>query len=344
VTGDRFAQILLAALVTLMTLRTAAASTVVLVHPQSPTATTEEAIVRVHGELVSAGFNVEVAPSLSLGNTLVALEQAAKAPGVDAVLAILGDASPDFIELWVVDRVTGKTTIRRLPNPGVSDRAAEGLAIRALELLRASLLEIAMASDNSPHVPTPPPVARLMEEALDPHTTARWSIEVGGNLLASPSGPLANVEPLLRVSRRFGSYGLARVSVSGLGTQARTDSASGASATALVNQEFAVIETGVRLRPHARIQPVFVVGAGALHVQAEGSALWPYQGQTAQRWSFLASAGAGMSFWIAHRYGCSAELQAQLAQPYPSIRFFGVEASHVGRPTLLLALSLLAWL
>lgn len=338
-TGVRLA--LLAALVTLMTLRTAAASTVVLVHPQTPTSTTAEAIVRVHGELVSAGFNVEVAPSLSLGNTLVALEQAARAPGVDAVLAILGDASPDSIELWVVDRVTGKTTIRRLPNPGISDRAAESLAIRALELLRASLLEIAMATDSAPHVSAPPPVARLMQETLDPRTSARWSVEVGGNLLASPSGPLANVEPLLRISRQFGSYWLARLSVSGLGTQARTDSTP---VTASVDQEFAVLETGVRLRPHARIQPVFVVGAGALHVQAEGRTTWPYQGQTAQRWSFLASAGAGVSFWIAHRYGFSAELQAQLAQPYPSIRFFGVEASHVGRPNLLLALSLLAWL
>jgi hypothetical protein len=141
----------------------------------------------------------------------------------------------------------------------------------------------------------------------------------------------------VRISRRFGSYALARLSVSGLGTQAKTDSA-------LVDQEFAVLEAGVRLRPHARIQPVFVLGAGALHVQAEGRVTWPYQGQTAQRWSFLASAGVGVSFWIAHRYGVAAELQAQLAQPYPSIRFFGVEALHVGRPNLLLALSLLAWL
>jgi hypothetical protein len=180
-----------------------------------------------------------------------------------------------------------------------------------------------------------------MQETLDPRTVARWSVEVGGNLLASPSGPLANIEPLLRISRRFGWYWLARLSVSGLGTQAKTDSTP---VTALVDQEFAVLETGVRLRPHARIQPVFVVGAGALHVQAEGRAIWPYQGETAQRWSFLASAGAGVSFWIAHRYGFSAELQAQLAQPYPSIRFFGVEVSHVGRPNLLLALSLLAWL
>lgn len=340
-TGVRFAQVPLAALVTLMTSRTAAASTVVLVHPETPTATMAEAIVRVHGELVSAGFDVEVTHSNSVANTLDALDQAARAPGVDAVLAILGDASPDSIELWVVDRVTGKISIRRLPNPGVSDRAAEALAIRALELLRASLLEIAMATDNTPHVSLPPPVARLMQDTLDPRGAARWLVEVGGNLLASTSGPLANVEPLLRISRRLGTYGLARLSLSGLGTQARTNSDSG---TALVDQEYAVIETGVRLRSRARIQPVFVVGAGALHVQAEGRVVWPYQGQTSQRWSFLASAGAGVSFWAGHRFGCAAELQAQLAQPYPSIRFFGVEASHVGRPNLLLALSLLAWL
>lgn len=339
-TGGRLAQVLLAALVILVTVRTAAASTVVLVHPESPTATTAEAIVRVHGELVSAGFNVEVA-ALSPSDMLVALEQVAKTPGVDAVVAILGDTSPDSIALWVVDRVTGKTTIRRLPNPGASDRAAESLAIRALELLRASLLEITMTTDDRSQFPPPPAVTRLMKETLDPRAVARWSIEAGGNLLTSPGGSLANVEPLLRVSRRFGSYWLARLSVSGLGTRGKTDSAFG---TALVDQEFAVVETGVRLRPNARIQPVFVVGAGTLRVQAEGRATWPYQGQTAQRWSFLASAGAGFSFWIAHRFGCAAELQAQLAQPYPSIRYFGVEISHVGRPNLLLAFSLLAWL
>jgi len=36
------------------------ASTVVLVRPANPTAITAEALVRMHGELVSAGFDVEI--------------------------------------------------------------------------------------------------------------------------------------------------------------------------------------------------------------------------------------------------------------------------------------------
>jgi len=164
---------------------------VILVRPANPKAVTAEALVRMHGELVSAGFDVQITASTPGADPRASLEQTASGNNVDAVVALLGDVSPGSVEVWVIDRVTGKSVVRRIPNQPESNRAAEILAIRAIELLRASLLEIAMAgSGELVVVAKPPPVAvtRFVDRALDSRRDSRWAIEVGGSGVASFDG------------------------------------------------------------------------------------------------------------------------------------------------------------
>ena len=72
----------------------------------------------------------------------------------------MGDVSPDSVEVWVIDKVTGKSVVRRVPFEPAAARASETLAFRAIELLRSSFLEIDLASHdrrNQPGTAPPPP-------------------------------------------------------------------------------------------------------------------------------------------------------------------------------------------
>jgi hypothetical protein len=96
--------------------------------------------VRLRAELVSLGFEVELALAPEVEPSRASLEQAAREAG--AVAALRVRASRAGVEVWVMDRVTSKTVLREVVFTGGDD---EGLvAVRAVELLRASLLEVAL--------------------------------------------------------------------------------------------------------------------------------------------------------------------------------------------------------
>ena len=338
------------ALLATMAAETGWAATVILVRPENPKAITAEALVRMHGELVSAGFDVQIMATTAGVDPRTSLEQTASGSNVDAVVAILGDATPGPVEVWVIDRVTGTSVVRRIPNQPESDRAAEILAIRAIELLRASLLEVAMAGGREPPiVPKPPPaeVTRFVDRALDSRRESRWAIEVGASGVASFDGVGPALLPIVRLDMALGSHVLMRATAAGLGTRARVQARSG---WADLAEQFGLIEVGVRLRPGRRLQPFFSLGAGAQHTSAEGRASpnLPYQGQTAERWAFLADAGAGLRLSLVHHFAVALEVHAQLAQPYPVVQFLagfpGAQAATSGRPDLLPSLTLIAWL
>ena len=351
----------------------ARASTVVLVRPPRPSAESAEATVRLRGELVSAGFDVRMMDAPIGADIRASLEQAAAGPDVEAVVAILGDsgdsggagdssgadgtadgAARNSAELWVIDRVTGKTVVRRVPNQAGSPHAAEALSIRALELLRASFLEVALSAERTSKAaprqpPAPVEVTRFAEtalaEAMDAGARSSWAVEVGGAVLGSLDGMPASLLPIVRVQRGLGERFVARVTLAGLGTPAHLDTPSGG--TADVSQQFGIVEAAARFRVGRRIQPFASLGAGVLHVSAVGQASLPYQGLSQDRWSAVADAGAGVRLRLARRFELALEAHAQVASPYPLIRFIDTEVAREGRlarPTLLGSLTLLAWM
>ena len=104
-----------------------------------------------------------------------------------AVVAVVAGADPATAELWVVDRLTGKTVVRRIhADPKAAARIAEILSVRAVELLRASFLELAITSRprpdvvDAPALPVEPVVTRFATETLvDAEPDWKWAFEVG---------------------------------------------------------------------------------------------------------------------------------------------------------------------
>lgn len=337
------------------------AATVVLVRSPQPTADAAEATVRLRGELVSAGFDVRVIDPPLGADTRASLEEAAAGPEVEAVVAILGggssDASGNSAELWVIDRVTGKTVVRRVPTPAGSTHGAEVLSIRALELLRASFLEVALSASHAPKVteqpPAPPPsteVTRLTNAAIADVVGNRWpstwALEAGGCVLGSLEGVTPSVMPLVRVQRAIGDQGLARITFAGFGTRPRiTNAQGGTGEEAEVVQQFGILEAGYRFRANRVFQPFISAGAGSLHVSAAGyNVSTPIQPRANERWSLLGDVGTGVHLWFHGRFELAMEAHAQFARPYPVIRYLTKDIAVEGRPSLIGSLTLMVWM
>jgi hypothetical protein len=131
-----------------------------------PTSTTA---TRLGAELRGLGVEVVVVPveeTRPLGRA--ALEQLARTDGAFAAVRVI--RAGQEVEVWIADRVTGKTVVREVHagtgDPGSRD---DTIAVGTVELLRASLLEVTVEPET-PHGEVPPPavVTRLVEVPRKP--------------------------------------------------------------------------------------------------------------------------------------------------------------------------------
>ena len=226
----------------------ASAATVVLIRTPHPSAMASEATVRLRGELGAEGFNVKVVDSPGAADPHTFMEEQAAGPDVVAVVAIFADNPTEAVELSVIDRVTGKTVTRRVPADPAATRSAEVLSIRAHELLRASFLEIELGASRA----EPPERAAAAPAAAggEAHGRGRARQPLAAELGPSRSGACVfgsfegigpAVAPVLRGEHSWRELIIGRVTLAGLGTRPRIDSAS---ASANVAQAFGLAEIG----------------------------------------------------------------------------------------------------
>jgi Transposase DDE domain len=301
-------------LTTLLWAVDASAASVMLVQPPSPSPAMAEAIVRMRGELISEGFQVEVMDGVKGTESRAWLEQLAEARKADAVIAVLGDETPDSVEVWVVDKVTEKTVVRRIPFKPQSDLAPKSFAIHTLELLRASFLEIDLRLGSRPSEAksVPPEVARFVDNERPASREGRFGSEIGGAAVIGFGDVGPAILPLLRLGWAIRPSLVAEVSVAGFGSRSGVQNDVG---SAHVAEEFAVLGARYRFLFGRRLRPTLSLSAGALHTRAEAQAQAdsPYRGREASLWSFLLDGGAGvgvaLTAWCpeTRRNACEAE-------------------------------------
>jgi len=255
-----------------------------------------EALVHLRGELAAEGFASRI-EELDLGaDARAALERAAPAGDAVAIVAVLpvaaaaagAGADPGAVEMWVVDRVTRKTVVRQARAEGDRARDAQVLSVRAVELLRASFVELAISSSQPPVAPPPPGAAAAERWATTTieEQPRRWSygLELGGTVMGTFEAARPALLPTIRLERTVGERGLVRLSGAGLGAPIRITTANG---DAIVNQDLLLLEGAFRFRQGRRVQPIVSVGAGALRVSADGrpAPQTPYQSASGSRWA-----------------------------------------------------------
>jgi hypothetical protein len=164
-------------------------------------------------------------------------------------------------ELWVVDRLTNKTVVRRVATGGDTERPSpEVLALKAVELLRASLLELMVERNAAP----PPRASRIATQhasdwAARPLISAapRWAIETGAAVIWSPTQIDAAFESVAR--GRFAPAKDLQIKLSfvGLGTHRQV---SGTGGSAFLEQWCGLAEGLFFPLPPFVIRPYLVLG------------------------------------------------------------------------------------
>ena len=316
-----------------------------LLRPVPASEVLAEAILRIKSELTAGGFEVAVADIEGAEpgpDPRALMERAGQALAPSATIGIFGNLEQGPAELWVVDRITGKTVIRRLEVQASADRRiSEVLAIRAQELLRASLVEL-LVQENRPAPASPeapPQVQRWVKQAVEsPLAPWTFALEVGASTFGGWGGIGPTLAPAARLRMAWGERLWGRLTAIGLGTHPSVHTDIG---SAGVSQNLLLLECAAWLRPRRLVRPLVSLGLGAERVAVDGTASLPYyQGESNARWFAAGDLGAGVALRLRAHWEVQLEAHALFAVPRPAVHFFDVEAARAGQPTLLAILTL----
>jgi hypothetical protein len=319
-----------------------ARSRVAVVRSSSGDRVLREASTRVRAELLDAGFEV-IEVERPPGDARSEVEDATADASSFATIAMSRAVNGAFADVWISDRVTGKTVVRRI-EVGTDPNATAVLAIRALELLRASLLEVAArAPPSEPPMSAPNDVLKWIAPALPPASPSPLlhgnALGVGALALHGLSAIGLAVGPTVSFSHGEGPW-FARVTLAGplLGPELRT-----AAGSAAIRQELAALSLGWASDPRP-LGAYAWVGAGGFDLHASGSAAVPYRGTSGDVVSFLATAGLGGLARLGPRVALSAELMVVFLDPEPVVVVAGSDAGRAGTPSVGASLGLLVGL
>ncbi|NUP08905.1 MAG: hypothetical protein HOW73_22890 [Polyangiaceae bacterium] len=197
---------------------------------------------RMRAELGTMGFDADVITDPADDDIAAELRDVALRE--DAIAAVRAVAKGETLRLWLLDRSTGKTLSRELEqaSSGGHDRT---LAIRAVELLRASLLELqlpdaprgdveptpklldaaqvpAIAPEKPPSEPAPAPTSPkpvMPDSAPLPEATQVFrnpplvAAEIGAGVVGSPGG----LPPFAALVASLGGYVAPRIRIGAFG-------------------------------------------------------------------------------------------------------------------------------
>jgi hypothetical protein len=317
---------------------------------------THEATARLRAELAAAGFDVQSRPAHG-DHARDDVEQDAASPQSEGVATVrlVRDPSTHATELWVSDRLTGKTLVRRVgADP---ERAPRIVALRGVELLRASLLELASPphDDAPPETPAmtkppPPEIARLVApapaapEAPAPLArSAAWieraAVDAGVAMLASTNhlGPAA--APSFGAWLALPASFALRVQLVGPAFQSGLSNAAG---TAVVRQELASVDLAWIVPVRGVLAPFVTLGGGPYHLHVQGTATAPYASASDDVWAALGAAGVGAAIRLAPAVSIALEGRALGLAPRPAVTLGGERVATAGAPSLLGSASLVA--
>jgi len=327
----------------------AEAAHVVLLQPATASPGARRCLTLIREELVGGGFEVELVdpgPSkdpFSLADSMQSQHRAV------ATIGLVGDPEVGRAEIWILDRTGDKTEVRRLPAPSEdSGRVGEVLAVRTMEVLRASALKLLVEGSRPSPAPRPapaPPSSASIEARCPPGAPAPSrrvvALETGVSLLYSSAELEPAFVPLASLQVASSGPLLGRLTIAGLGTRPRLETVRG---TALIDQELGLVELGAAFRRDRFLSPVMTLGGGVLHVRTDAQGVGPYVGRRDARWSALFGIGAGLVGAFGRQLAVALQARLMFASPYPVVRFADLEAAQMARPALWITVSLVSWL
>jgi len=319
----------------------ALAHTVVLLRPSNHSAATTELLERLRGELLSVGFEVLVRDRPEPDQPWH--QMLANEGQCDAVVDVIGDATPTAVDVWIVDRLHDFRWLARVQGESNKESSSKGVAIRASEVLRARLFESHVGKREShPSSPVPSTDAHTVQVELrsEQNSARRLGFELGAVALASLDGVGPALLPLVRFDWAIEPKLVLQATLAGFGTRPSVATEAG---NAQVAMQYGLLGACYRLDWQHPVRPLAALSLGALRTAVVGQAELPREGHSVDQWSFLFDASLGAAFQLSSQYALVLAGHAQLAQPYLAIHFGDQKVASSGRPNLLVSLTFGAW-
>jgi hypothetical protein len=171
----------------------------------------------------------------------------------------------------------------------------------------------------------------------------RLDVEVGGAAVIGLGDIGPALLPVMHLGWAIRPSLVALVTLAGYGSHASVQNDVG---SAKVDEAFALLGARYRFLAGRRLRPTLSLSAGVLHTHGEAQAQTDslYRGREAILWSFLLDGGIGIGIALAQRFEVSLAAHAHIADPYPAVRFDRSVVATSTRPSLLLVLTIGAWL
>jgi hypothetical protein len=288
---------------------------------------------RLSAELRTQGFEVIVAASPMLETRRELIEDAARE--AHSVAALCVRPSHAGVEVWVMDPLTQKTVLREVVAEKEGDDAL--LAVRAVELLRASLLKVE-APHFGPGAAAPSPATDALVSKPLPARAAATSIEVGPAVSFSPGG--ISAAPHVFASLRW--HIAARFDL-GVTAIAPTLPAAVAHAEgrATVTLASAAMGSDYLLLPRSSVYGARVgLGTGVLWAHLEGAAAPGFRSRGADVFTSISFVNIGASRALGSMLRVWLDASVALTAQRFVVRFAQHDVADWGRPAFFGALGL----
>jgi hypothetical protein len=251
-----------------------------------------EALNRLRGEATSVGFEVRLIDATTEAMTLAQLDALSRGLRPAAVVAFAGPegsaAKAHSLDVWFLDRASGKTSVAHLTAEEYADAVDRGevvLAVRAVDFIRARMFDTLAGRQAEPVRP---------EARQDIARVRRGYVGAGMNVLGGTSGFSPTVAPQIEAGYRWTDWGRIGVNAFGFGGQAEN---SGASARIKLDPRFVGANLTLLGGAWRRLQPMLEVGAGQfwVRVRSQVQSLNVGQEQDFTMSSLAANAAVGVA-------------------------------------------------
>jgi hypothetical protein len=277
----------------------------------------------LRAELGSSGFAVQPRKAATLPPSPSAIEEAARASS--AAIGIAPLEAGAGIEIWLVDPATHQIAFRELIlGLYQPSEAPDVVAVRIVETLRATLIELGQRRTGVTAAPQLATVARLLPPPR------RWALGVGGGSVFSPGG--VGAVAFLDVSLAWALTPRVNVLVDGALSPFSTE-LQGSQGTASVDWRWAGAALSFCLtNPKLPVRLRAGAGAWLSHMTLNGRARAPFESRRLDLVSAIPHVDLGVHGSVSDRLSVGFETSAGFAAPAVQVNFAGQEQTTWGRP------------
>jgi len=286
---------------------------------------------RLDAELRVAGFDIRVSPTIA-DDAPEGMGEAARREG--AVASIRVRPSKAGVEIWIFDRITGKAVLREVALPPGGD--PELVTTRAVELLRASLLEVNETHASRGDVEPPATVIQWTQPPIEPRLRALAGVGAHGSFASFGMSPSLFAALQWWPTQRLGIGVNAIVPFAATRLRDEEGSTRLSATTAAIDVRTSFRVGSIRVRPGA--------GVAITWLSATGDAAAGYRAATDRITSGSGFGALDARIPLARRLAIVGGAWVGVSLREVPVRFAGREVARWGRPWFAAAFSLeLEW-